>query len=460
MISLAIADYVVIVGFVAVVLLIGFLSGRGSDKSTESFVVSNRNLGIFLFVLTNVATWYGGILGVGEFSYSYGLLSWFTQGLPYYLFAAIFALFFAGRVRRASLLTIPDKIEKEYGRTPALLITVLIFVLVSPAPYLLMLGSILDMLFGIGIFWSLIFATIISVSYLFRGGYKADIYTDVFEFFMMFIGFMLIIVVAYFTFGGIDYLSTNLPETHLEFTGGASPLYILVWFLIAMWTFADPGFHQRCYAAKTEKVAKYGILVSILFWMLFDFLTTTTGLYARASNPELDNAVLAFPDLANRILAPGLKGVFIAALFATILSTLNSFLFLSGVTFGNDFVAKIKGKTDEKVINKYIKYGLFMASIISIILAYQFNSVVEMWYLFGSICIPGLIIPVISSYYPKWKVSSTIVKYEIIFAVFGGVIWYLLRENSLLTSSLNEIEPMIIGLVISISIHFYGNIKG
>jgi len=38
-----------------------------------------------------VATWYGGILGVGEYTWRYGVSNWLVFGVPYYLAAAGFA---------------------------------------------------------------------------------------------------------------------------------------------------------------------------------------------------------------------------------------------------------------------------------------------------------------------------------------------------------------------------------
>ena len=101
--------------------------------------------------MTLVATWYGGILGVGEFSYRYGISNWVTQGLPYYLFAGLFAWFLAPRIRATNLLTIPDKLEASYDRKTAVLGSALTLILVTPAPYLLMLGVLLEMLFGWGL---------------------------------------------------------------------------------------------------------------------------------------------------------------------------------------------------------------------------------------------------------------------------------------------------------------------
>ena len=176
MVSFSILDLSIIIVFFAVVLLIGFLPGM-QDKSGEGFLLSGRKVGLFLFILTNVSTWYGGILGVGEFTYRYGLLSWFTQGLPYYIFAIIFALLFAKKIRSASLFTIPDKLEEIYGRQAGVISSVLVFILVSPAPYLLMVGSLLSLIFNIPLLPSLVVAVLVSVSYLFRSGYKSYLYT-------------------------------------------------------------------------------------------------------------------------------------------------------------------------------------------------------------------------------------------------------------------------------------------
>ncbi|GJQ64495.1 MAG: sodium:solute symporter [Melioribacteraceae bacterium] len=448
MVTLANLDFIVIVLFFVVIVSAGFYAGRNTTDNQEDYILSGRKLGLFLFVLTNVATWYGGILGVGEFTYYYGIFSWVTQGLPYYIFAILFAFFFAEKIRKSSLLTIPDKIHQSFGKRAGVAAAVLIFILVSPAPYLLMMGNLVSLLFDIPLFFSILISLFLSIAYLIKGGYKADIITDAIEFFVMFAGFIIIVVTAYFSFGGFEFLSEKLPPTHLELTGGSSPLFLLVWFLIALWTFADPGFHQRCYAAKTEKTAKWGLVISVAFWALFDFLTTVTGLYSRAAIPDLENPVLSFPMLAEQILVPGLKGLFFAALFATIMSTLNSFLFLSGVTFGKDVFGSLRKKENEKTkSNRYIKYGLGLSSLIAVLMSIYFESVIQIWYVFGSICIPGLIFPIIASYYPKFAIRKKLVFPQMITSVSAGIVWYAIREVYLNDTTLYDLEPMIVGMI-------------
>ncbi len=456
MVSFSFLDIAVIITFLLILIVVGFYSGKRTKNEADDYLLSGRKVGLLLFVLTTVSAWYGGILGVGEFTYRYGIASWFTQGFPYYIFAFLFAVFFAKRIREASLFTIPDKISDSYGKTAGLISAVLVFILVSPAPYLLMTASLISLIFNINTIFGLALSLILSLSYLFHGGFRSSVYTDSFQFFVMFIAFIIILIFCYLTLGGTSFLVHSLPPNHLRLTGGASPTFLIVWFLIALWTFADPGFHQRSYAAKTGNIAKYGIIISIGFWALFDFLTTSTGLYSRALIPNLEQPVLSFPLLAERILPSGIKGIFYAGLFATIISTLNSFLFLSGTTIGRDFIFRFSKYSSEDKLRKYTIYGLIVSGIIAALLAFAIPSVIQIWYTIGSICIPGMIIPVISSYYTKIKIDNKIVVIEMILSVFSSLTWYFVREAFSNLSIINEIEPMLVGLFVSGLIHTYG----
>ena len=194
MISFNFLDYTIVIGFLIAIVIIGLFAAKGTNKSNDDYLLSGRKVGIVLFVLTNVATWYGGILGVGEFSFRYGLVSWFTQGLPYYIFALVFAFFFAAKIKSAELYTIPDKLEEVYGKKVALISSILIFILVSPAPYLLILGQILALVFEMNYLYALLLSVFVSSIYLFKGGYKSNVWADAFSFFIMFIGFIVIVI--------------------------------------------------------------------------------------------------------------------------------------------------------------------------------------------------------------------------------------------------------------------------
>lgn len=226
-----------------------------------------------------------------------------------------------------------------------------------------------------------------------------------------------------------------------------------------MWTFADPGFHQRCYAAKTGNIAKWGIIISIFFFALFDFLTTATGLFAKSVLPDIENPVLSFPLFAEKVLPDGLKGIFYAALFATIISTQVSFIFLSGTTIGRDFIFRITNDDTESNLKTYTVIGLIISGVIAILLAYFIPSVIQIWYTIGSLFIPGIILPVVSAYYPKFRISNKLILVEMITAFVSSTVWYFLRDEFTNVVVKNEVEPMLVGILFSLGIHFTGKLS-
>ena len=129
----------------------------------------------------------------------------------------------------------------------------------------------LQFLFGIELGVSLLLSTFISIIYIWNGGFSAIVATDRIQFILMFLGFFSLLVFLIISQGSPIKLIYELPPAMLEPLGGNSVQYMLVWFFIASWTFIDPGFYQRCAAAKNPDTAKKGILFSILFWAIFDF---------------------------------------------------------------------------------------------------------------------------------------------------------------------------------------------
>ena len=420
-IHFGIFDYIIIVLYFLGVLYVGFRT-KPTDQSNLEYLVAGRRLTLPAFVATLVSTFYGGILGIGEFTYYFGVSSWFLYAFPYYLFITIFAIFLAKKIRRTKLYTIPDKLEQTYGKKVSILGAFFVFFLITPAPYIFMLGILTQLIFGWSLLVSMIVVLVFSVTYLFKGGLTADVRVNVLEFILMFAGFGIILPFCFLKLGGLDFLTNNLPSTHLNFTGGYSLQYIIVWFFIGAWALVDPSFHQRCYAAKNESTAKNGIFVSLIFWFIFDFLTTTSGLYAAAHIKGLENPAMSYPLLADEILPTVAKGFFFIGMIATIMSTLHSYIFISATTLGKDIICKIKNITDEK--NSYSKLGIVITSIISVLIVILIPSVVEIWYTIGSLIIPALLISVVSSYSDKltidkiWIFTAMCVSFIVSFSSF------------------------------------------
>jgi len=393
---------------------------RRPARDAADYIVAGRRLTLPGFTASLVATWYGGILGVGEYAWTYGVASWFVFGVPYYVAATIFATFLAARARRSRALTIPDQLAGSFGRPAALVGAVALLLLSAPAAYVLMLGVLLRLATGWPLWVGVVLGTALSVSYVFRGGLRAIVGTDMVQFALMFLAFLVLVPACVATYGGWSFLRENLPATHLLPSGGQSWQAIAVWYFIALTTLVEPTFYQRCYAARSESVARRGIVLSIAFWVVFDFLTTTAGLYARAVLPDLAEPVAAFPLLAERTLAPFWQGVFLVGLLATIMSTVDSYAFVSAVTLGRDIVGRLKVGArgviaeEAEVPLAWIRWGLVVMAALAVTLALTARSVVAIWYSVGSVVTPVLLVPLLLAQFgrsraPRWTAGVMIV---------------------------------------------------
>ena len=446
-------DWAILGAYAAGLIWIGIFRIKDQSASQEDFILSGRRLSLGGFVATLVTTWYGAILGVGENTFLYGIQTWFIFALPYYGFALGYAFWIAPKIREKNFLSIPDHFRFHYGETAGIISALLITFLASPAPYILSMGILLQFLFGINLGSALLISTIFSVIYVWNGGFSAVVKTDILQFILMFIGFFLLIGFSWNEFGSPAVLIKSISETHLDPLGGNTVQYILVWFFIAAWTFIDPGFYQRCAAAKSPEIAKKGLLISIGFWAVFDCLTVLCGLYAVVMI-QTDQALLSFPLLGANILPIGVFGLFITGLLATIMSSIDSLSLISAITFGRDILWRIQRPRIDSNPIPLVRKGLVIISFLSIFLAFAVPSVVGLFYAIGSVLIPGLILPfVFTLWNEKISLSERLANQWIITPVVVSLGWFGISQLS--GESFMGIEPFYPGMVVSILFGLY-----
>ena len=144
--NIAPVDLSIIIGYFVILFIIGYFVKRKIHVLNDYFL-AGRRLTLPIFVATLVSTWYGGLLGVGELSFSYGFVNWIVNGFFWYLVYLFFAFFLAKKIRKSNLYTIPDQLERFYDNRSRFLGAIFNFIMVSPAPYILSLGIIFNFLF-------------------------------------------------------------------------------------------------------------------------------------------------------------------------------------------------------------------------------------------------------------------------------------------------------------------------
>lgn len=391
----------ILVAIYAVALLV--LSGRGRGGGGVDYLLAGRRLTLPAFVATLVTTWYGGILGIGEYAWRFGISTWLVFGVPYYLAAILFAFWLAPRLQRSGAITIPDLLGAAYGRRAALAGAGAVFASTVPVAYLLMLAVLLAQVTGWPLPAAVLAAALFSAFYVGLSGFRAVVRTDILQLLLMYGGFLVLLPAAVHHAGGMSGLWSDLPASHRSWDGGLGWQTVVVWYLIALQTVVEPAFYQRVFAARSQRTARVGVLVSVAMWVVFDFLTVFSGLAARVLLPELADPMASYPALAALVLPGWAAAVFTVGLFATVMSTLDSYLFIAATTVGHDF---LPAPGDPEGERRRTRWGLLLSAFLAAGGALLFSSAVQVWHHVGSVVTSALLLPVVAVHLPPHRRPS------------------------------------------------------
>ncbi|GMV52445.1 MAG: Na+/proline symporter [Chlorobi bacterium OLB6] len=407
------------------------------------YVLAGRSLTAPFFVASLVATWYGNVLGSGEFILRNGIAFMVCLGLPYYVMGILYGCFFASRIRTTEIISIPDVIRKRFGITASKWAAIAVLVIGSPAPYVLALGVFLHTITGIDVWICVVSGAVVSVVIVAKGGLRSDVAANVVQVVLMYAGFIALTVACIFHFG-TDSLLSSVPAQLTEIPGPIGWSGIVVWFFIAMQTFVDPNFFMRAAAARTPGTARKGMFWSVACWVVFDILQLITGLYGIAHLPVHDGAS-HYLLTAEAVLPDVWKGLFLTSVLATIISTLDGYILVSATTVGYDLWP---WKNHSEKFRLFT--GLSVASVLSIVLAITVPSIINLIELLASIAVPGLLLPLILAlrtgqrgrgvrrgYLPDW----TLIVVPMVTALLTHLV------NNLF---LHVVEPMFAGILVSV----------
>ena len=402
------------------------------------YLLMGRQLTLPLFVATLVATWYGGIFGVNEITFNYGIYNFVTQGAFWYISYLIFAFFIIDKIARFKSVTLPDLTGQMFGPKSAKVAAVFTFFYITPVAYVLSLGMFLHMVFGIGVLPGMVLGTLFTGLYSAWGGFRSVVFSDLVQFFVMCSAVLLVVLFSVGTFGGLSFLKANLPASHFTLTGGNSWLNTLIWGFIALSTLIDPSFYQRCFAAKSPAVVKKGILISTFIWFCFDLCTTAGSLYARAVLPQAEPGQAYF-FYAIQLLPVGLKGFFVAGILSIILSTLNSFLFIASNTLSFDL---LRFRVKNIVLSNRV--AIFLVGALAIFMAHIFHgSFKEIWLVLGSYFSACLLVPILMGYLYPGRISDRLFVASSLTSAATMTAWRFIPKHEVLEA----LDPFYIGIL-------------
>lgn len=412
-ISLRPVDLAIIAIYFLMVLGIGFYLKRYT-KSGEDFFLAGREMTAWVAGLSFLSANLGALelMGWAAAAYQYGILAthWYWVG-------AIPAMIFLGLVMMpfyyiSKTHSVPGYLQLRYGESTRALSAVsfaFMTVLMSGINMYAM-ALVMKVVLGWNIHFSIWVSSITVAVYVALGGLFSAIFNEVLQFFLIWLGALLIPILGLIETGGwsglVARIHQNFPNgdyTHLWRTMGSfsdNPMGIhwtgivlgLGWVIsFGYWT-TDFLVVQRVIAAKDIRSAKMAPIIGSFFKMAVPFIVILPGLLGlgllsfrlvpeSAMGPGLHSYNEVLPLMLARYCGPGLLGLGITALIAGFMSGMagNVSAFATVWTYDlyRPFIRKLASDAHYVTMGRWCTILGVLVSIGTAYLVMQFASIMD-----------------------------------------------------------------------------------
>ena len=397
-------ELVIIVIYLLGVTIVGIISQRQA-KNADDFFVAGRK-GSTLFITGSLlATIIGGsaTVGMAGLGFSRGLTGawWLLVGSIGLIFLGVF---FARKVRKLALYTLPELIAHQYDRRVALAASVLIVLswVGITAAQVIAAGKILGIL-GLGspVMWMVIF-TVVFVAYTILGGQYAIIRTDALQAIIIFGGVFGGLALLFSRLGGWSGLQSALPATHFAFPtnpqfGGVSLVSMLL--LVGLTYVVGPDMYSRLFSARDDKTARRAALWTAFLLIPAALAITLIGMGAAARFPGI-SPELAFPTVIKEVLPPVLGGLVLAALLCAVMSSADTILMSASTILAVDIIGSLRPSFKNNILANS-RWLIAVLGAVSLIVALMLQGVISALLFAYTVYTSGVILPVIAGFFKE-----------------------------------------------------------
>lgn len=395
-------DYAVVGAYLAGMVAIGAVLSRRIGSFRDFFVAAGH-LTAPLLICTLVSTYYGldVLFGGSEVAYQEGVVAWFGYTRPYYLVIVLAALLVAPRLKRHDFLSLPDVADHYYGRGTRAVTAVACFLYALPLLSIMGIGILLDVLLGVPFVWGVLLGAGVSLAYTVMGGLLADAFTDTAQFVLMCITLGIACVLVLRAQGGMDGLQAALPPEFFNPRGTYPVSVLLVFAASALSALVEPAFYQRIFAAVNYRAVLVALLAGIVLWAAYDWVTTVLGMAAAARGVDAEPRY-ALLTLTLDVLPAGLRGLFIAGVLATAMSTIDSYLLIAGGNIAYDIYRPfVRPDMPDHDVLRLTRWMTAAAAAASVLFALFFRTVVSAWIFMSTVLIAATLVPLLAGLYSR-----------------------------------------------------------
>lgn len=410
-------DLLVFLLYFLAVIVIGFVSFK-KVKGGADYALAGRSLGWPVTIGTLVATMIGSSAAMGKAgtAYQYGIgIMW--SPIAIFLGYIIFSLFIAHKLRQTNIWTVPEVLERRFGRgVRRLSAIVLILAVVSIfGAQLIAMGLVFKLAgepLGINFQIAILLAGIILVLYTTLGGLYAVAFTDLLQFGIMIPVIAIVMPIMLIASGDVSLsnLTSQLePRMFNMFTGVPITLILGLLFTYIPGVIIDQSIWQRVMSAKTTRIARWSPIISGGVYFYFSIVVVGLGIAGVLLYPDIiaveGNADGVLPLLIAHYLPKGLTGMGLTALFAVAMSTASTCLLVAAVIVAKDLVpAFSKKKITEADELRISRIATAAIGLVGIIFALSFSGIFWIMMIAYGIFVSALFFPVIFAMF--WKKAT------------------------------------------------------
>lgn len=324
------ADHIVIVGYFALLTLIGLYFWKRMKQAKDFFTGGNRIpwwLAGISFYLTGFSAF--TFVAYSEMAYRYGFVA---VTLAWSSAVAMLAgtLLLAARWRRARIISPIEFLEARYNKQirQALAWTGLPLKVIDDGLKIYATGVFVSVGMGFDLKTSIVVSGAVMLLYTFMGGLWAVVVTDFVQFIILTLGVVVLFPLV-FAGSGLSVLTAGAPAGFLApINEPFSPLYVFAFYLLILLSYnGNWAFAQKFYSVRDEREARKAGLLAVALKIIGPPLFILPAMAARSLMPELmtppNSPQYTYAALSLRYLPAGLMGLMIAAMFSATMSTLS-----------------------------------------------------------------------------------------------------------------------------------------
>lgn len=408
---------VAVVIYLVFMALIGVYFAKKSVKNSDDFMVAGRSLPLFVVMGTLLATFVGSgtVVGGASFIYQYGPFAAIFN-LSGGIVGAIILYFIASKIRKIEIYTVPELLERRFGKTALYISSVIIiFAFVGITAYQFTGGAyVLQLTTGIPLEVGAIIMCALVIFLTVSGGLFSVAYSDALSAVLIIIGFLIGVPFALNAVGGFEGLALSLPETNKTWNGGLSFPQLLGFFLpLFLLVLGDQNMYQRFSAAKDPDVARkstIGFFVGNIFVISLTIILATTSIVLF---PEIkpDTAILSLA-IDGVPLVVGL--LILCSAVAFIITTATSYLLSASGNIVSDLIQRSrKSKLSESKLLWYNRVIVVVLGVLAYVLGQFFPSVLAIqmysYTMYGASLTPAILATVLWKNATKAGVISSMI---------------------------------------------------